>query len=443
MDSKTRSSYASLSNDDWIKLGYLREDDLGLTGNIHPLFQRINTSRPSGAEHIWPQYKSEDDYESMCAEMGTVLRMASNMLETPQSLDFLYQVAFSSRKVSRNGSSNQGRPCKEFGWNEPPNFGRGMAKDALRRLSRSLTFQIGDPETNPAVRGSFAVTASTLVSFPQGVKINDAGKPGTASRITLNQDYILALRYLMAQEGDTTSQRKSLEFKMAQTLGHEVVVSTTKTAGPYPLLSGIRVLTLKSQHALAHATDNELLEMSFGVRHAMNQASREGRAYQSQIFGTQEPFYRNETMAELGCCWENQVFGGKITWSTKTSDPLFVSKWPSFFSSEHDYPTRGNEKSTARKYVVSHHYIRNMHRQSFWDNVKPDHKNALYIKKTIGIEYHNPDAEAVSVDSSRVNWPTDENSSRVFKDVSDPSESHANEMEEERRARKLASKSGL
>ncbi len=443
MDSKTRSSYTSLSNEDWIKLGYLREDDLGLTGNIHPLFQRTNASRPSGAEHIWPQYKSEDDYESMCAEMGTVLRMASNMLESPQSLDFLYQVAFSPRRVSKTGPSNQGRPCKEFGWYDPPNFGRGMAKDALRLLSRSLTLQIGDPETNPAVRVSFAVTASTLVSFPEGVKVNDAGRPGIAARITLNQNYILQLRDLAAQEGDTTSQRTSLESKMAQTLGHEVVVSTMKTAGLYPLLSGIRVLTLKPQHALAYAVDSDLLEISFGVRDAMKKASSEGRAYEPQTFGTQEPFYRNETMAELGCCWENQVFGGRITWSTKTSDPLFVSKWPSFFSSEHDYPTRGKEKITARQYVVSHHYIRNMHRQSFWDNVKPDHKNALYIKKTIGIEYQNPDAEAVSVDSSRVNWPTDENSSRVFKDVSDPSESHANETEEELRARTLASRSGV
>ena len=174
------------------------------------------------------------------------------------------------------------------------------------------------------------------------------------------------------------------------------------------------------------------------MRDAINQAGREGRVYHVQTYGTQEPFYKDETMAEIGCCWENQVFGGRITWSTKTSDPLFVSKWPSFLSSEHDYPTRGKEKSTVRKYVVSHHYLRNMHRQSFWDNVKPDHKNALYIKKTFGIEYRNPDAEAVSVDSSQNDWPTDEGSSRVFKEIADPSDSHANETEEERLARELA-----
>ncbi|CAD6571123.1 MAG: hypothetical protein ASARMPRED_004207 [Alectoria sarmentosa] len=422
MDSNSRSRYTSLLKEDWVKLGYLHEEDSGLTRKFHPLFQRTNALRPLGAEHIWPQYKSEVEYHAMCAEMGTIFQMASSMLETSKSLDFLYQVANSPRKVSNTGSSNQGRPCKEFGWTEPPSkaMARQAARDALRRLSRFLTFQIGDPEANPAVRGSFGSTEVTLDHFLEGVKMNDvSSKSGMASKITLNEDYILRLRELDNQEGDTTSQRISLQLKMAITLCHEIA------------------------HALAFAVDEEILEAFTGEYDAFVKASLEGREYQRRVIGTDEPFYRNETMAEIGYCWENQVFGGNVFWSSKTSDPLFVSKWPSLFT-DSEFPKRGKEKRTARRYVVSLHFTRNMHRQGFWDNLVPGDSTALYIKKTIGIEYINPDEEALSIDSSQINWPRDESSSRVSRErdgqpIPDPSASRANETEEERRARELAS----
>ena len=148
-------------------------------------------------------------------------------------------------------------------------------------------------------------------------------------------------------------------------------------------------------------------------------------------------------MAEIGYCWENQVFGGNVFWSSKTNDPLFVSKWPSFFT-DAEFPKRGKENRTARRYVVSLHFTRNMHRQDFWDNLVPGDSTALYIKKTIGIEYVNPDEEVLSIDSSQINWPRDESSSRVSRErdgqpIPDPSASRANETEEERRARELAS----
>ena len=154
-----------------------------------------------------------------------------------------------------------------------------------------------------------------------------------------------------------------------------------------------------------------------------------------------EPFYRDERMAEIGNSWENHVFGGKVIWSERnTSEPLFVSKWPSFLTSDDDYPKRGKEKQTARKYFVSRHFVQNMHRQGFWDNVKPEHLKALHIKKTIAIELLNPDEEATSIDSSQINYPIEESSSRVSRErdgqsVPDPSPAHANETAEEGRAR--------
>ena len=228
MDSQWRSRYQSLLTEDWVGLGYLPQPEPGLTGNIHDIFQRTNASRPPSVQHIWPQFRSEDEYDAMFAELGTVLQMASNILATPASLDFIYQVAFSFRE-ERGGLTHQGHICREFG-HQPifsPALARQEARKALRGLSRSITLQIGDPVSNPEVVPAFAVTSFTLVYFMDGVRVNDVGKEtGLASRVTLNEAYILKLRQLDAQEGDTTFQKMSLQLKMAITLCHEITVST-------------------------------------------------------------------------------------------------------------------------------------------------------------------------------------------------------------------------
>lgn len=233
MDSQTRNAYEGLSREDWVKLGYLH-NDVPLTRNFHPIFQRTNASRPALAEHIWPQFKEEDQYQRLCAVMGNVFQLASNILESPESLDFLYQVAYSPRRVADKGLSNKGRPCKEFGWIEPPSKGyaRQMARDALRRLSNSLSFTIGDPAANPALGHAVAVTGFVLEGFEDGVKINDAsGQSGMASRITINQEFLVMLTELETQEEDTTWQKMSMELKLAITLCHEIGVCTTLTIG--------------------------------------------------------------------------------------------------------------------------------------------------------------------------------------------------------------------
>ena len=147
-------------------------------------------------------------------------------------------------------------------------------------------------------------------------------------------------------------------------------------------------------------------------------------------------------MAEIGNSWEHQVFGGKVMWSGESaSDPLFVCKWPSFLtlSGEDDYPTRGNENFTARKYVVPFHYIQNLHRQEFWESMGSEDAGALVIKRTIGIEYQNPDTGALSTDSSQEETPLEEGLSRVDREKSgkpiDGSNSRANETVRERHIR--------
>ena len=164
----------------------------------------------------------------MFAKLGTVLLIASNILTTPASLDFIYQVVSSSRE-ERGGLTNQGHISREFGYQTTifPALARQEARKALRSLSHFTTLQIGDPLSNPEVVPAFAVTRFTLVYFMEGVRLNDVSKEtGLASRITLNEAYILKLRQLDAQEEDITSQKMSLQLKMAITLCYEVTVST-------------------------------------------------------------------------------------------------------------------------------------------------------------------------------------------------------------------------
>ena len=160
--------------------------------------------------------------------------------------------------------------------------------------------------------------------------------------------------------------------------------------------------------------------------------ARQNENYKMRAIGTEEPFYKSETMAEIGSSWENHVFGGKIFWSGNTGDPLFISKWPTFLDTDDYVPRCGTEYRTARKYVVPAHFIKNMHRQSFWDRAASADITALLIKKTTGIEYVNPDAEAVSVNSSETKWPRDQSTGRVSREkegrpVADPSSMRANE----------------
>lgn len=195
--------------------------------------------------------------------------------------------------------------------------------------------------------------------------------------------------------------------------------------------------------------DSELLQKNLDELHAKSQAIAEGREYQLHNLGTDEPFYRAETVAEIGNSWENQVFGGKITWAGQCGDPMFVSKWPSFqIRIGADCPRRGKEARSAREYVMPFHFVANLHRQSFWDQRIRDDVTALHVKRTIGIHFANQrtdeeeEDEELLANESEEEWPQDRRSTRVDRErrgvlVLDPSGSRANETAEERDAREL------
>ena len=235
MDSESRSKLAWISEEDWENLGFLPEPNQGLKSDfqqiqgpdndVHPLFQRTNAFRPAGQEYIWRQHMSESKYREMYRVLGPSIQLASQILGSPRSLEFLYQVAYSSKKTPKGQLSTEERPCKEFGWpgiyELPQKKRREWAINALSNLAHSLSFEINDAQS------SMAFTDINLrPEFKDGARIDDtAGRPGLASVITINQDYFDMLLGLDTQEGDTTAQMMNLQLKLAITLCHEVSVS--------------------------------------------------------------------------------------------------------------------------------------------------------------------------------------------------------------------------
>lgn len=63
--------------------------------------------------------------------------------------------------------------------------------------------------------------------------------------------------------------------------------------------------------------------------------------------GSNEPFLENDSVAELGYCWENVVLGGRIQRANQVDHPLFFSGWPSLLT-DADYPRRA---------MIPRHYI--------------------------------------------------------------------------------------
>lgn len=91
--------------------------------------------------------------------------------------------------------------------------------------------------------------------------------------------------------------------------------------------------------------------------------------------------------------------------------------------------------------MVPLHYLRNIHRDDFWDNIKADDATALHIQEIVGIFVTNPgaesDASGFANGSGEGEGPSDgPDSFRVAGDRGgDPSASKANESLAERTQR--------
>ena len=423
MDARTRDKYSTFTDEDWTRLGYLdppssEEYELGLSLLKLPIFHFRRLSKDKVGHMIWTQFIDAQNAK-LCGKLDPVFRLASAMLQSPASLDHLYKIIYGPRRIPFKAIGGVNQPVFETERVETDETRRNMAKKALNRLAESLSFVVECPKKNVKDNCDAVVSHSTAL-HPYSINIaDDSGTPrGIASVIRLNRIHLSKLSILHARDGDSTSQILSLQFSMAVSICHNVAHAVGQATNLTLLLSTI----MKS-------TYRDLAKIN------KPQGSRER-------VKSNEPFVENESVAELGYSWENAVLGGAVQWTNQVDHPVFFSKWPSFLTNG-DYPRRARFAPTTTQYVVSLHYLRNIHRQSFWDSIKASDDTALHIQKIVGIRVTNADAD--HKDHIFYTHPTPEGNELQSEDpdpfrgvadqTHDPSASRANETLAQRTSR--------
>ena len=373
MDARTRDKYSTFIEGDWARLGYLdppssQEYGLGLTLPKLSIFLHKHHSGPLVGHVIWPQY-SDTQYEKLCAELDSALRLASAMLQSPASLDLIYKIIYAPRRFPPERIDYEGQHVLEIECTGRNETRRNMAKKALNRLAESLSFMAENPQDD-SKKNCDTIVSHSLALHSYGINIaDDSGTPrGIASIIRLNRNHLSKLTILLAENGDNTSQVLTLQFKLAVSICHNII------------------------HAIGHAADQALLLDAIMESTYRDLATLEKAERSKERVGSNEPFVEDESVAELGYSWENAVLGGTVQWANQVDHPLFFSKWPSFLT-DGDNPRRAAYSRTATQYVVPLHYLRNIHRQAFWDNMKAGDDTALHIQEVVGILVTNPDAD--------------------------------------------------
>ena len=433
MDPLVRSQYPEILDGDWVNLGYHTKPvaglyDLEAQPKKHLLFNYSAWSDPLGSVRDNQRVNTvftEDDYTRLCSYAEPVFQLASRMLESPGSLDLFYYILYGKRDPLPAQYNHKGEPCSELRLKD---MGKGhrreQARDALERLADSLAFEIDDPRDDERIRGTHAWTAATTAQLRtrQGVNVkrnNSNAKNGIASIIHINKADLRRLEGFRARCDQATRREADslrlvlfrLQFKIANTLCHEIT------------------------HALEHARNDTLFTYRINEQLARYDLTRNSIGTVTQV---NEPYFGKQSLAELGACWENHVFGGKIQLGAEPEYPLIITKWPSFIA-DTDVPHRRGFKGTATNYIVPMHYICNLHTQAFWDKTTwtqiGDH-TALHIRKLIG--WRVPKPAALKLDETwdpyeseeGTNRTTAHNNNRVsreIKDEPDPSCCQAND----------------
>ena len=166
-----------------------------LSGSIHPIFS-------PGNWHIHPTiYHHNPDSEEFFKVIDPVLRLASNLLQSPNSRLFLAYVFYSDREHLVDLSNRLGREVRQFNRIEDLDFSEVLIRttNLLNRLAGHIGFQWYDP-ANPSDDDERA-GPDTLGFAKRMVRtsayMSRSGRPtGHVSRISMNLDMFFTLRRL-------------------------------------------------------------------------------------------------------------------------------------------------------------------------------------------------------------------------------------------------------
>jgi hypothetical protein len=308
---------------------------------------------------------TDDQFQQFTNTLSLVFQLATKIATSPASLEYFYYVLYSVRGELVVPSSDRDSSTKRFAktYSIGPGETARRVGAALERLASSLKWAFTHPETWP-MEGSKAVTVWDTQDLSRPTMIvEDAACRGAPSRIHLSTTFLTTLESLYSQAGNNRNQILNVQFQMAKTILHELT------------------------HALDYAINNYAFTMATMLKNGHTVQTLPS----TLKIVAREPYFEGEEIAELGCSWENYVFGGYVDWKIgETSMPSFVREWPSFLSGYKF--TRGAPDSSPvrRQWVVPMTWLRRLHRQEFWDAVDPGDVRALHIPRSAYQELLNP-----------------------------------------------------
>ena len=312
-----------------------------------------------------PNANYDDDSHLSAADVVVLLpiwRLASAFFNSPASVRFVHAILYGPRDKNgyKNYRGNATEGAATAKWSDLA-LGDELHPSRISLFSIRREVALGMQCLDNYIWWGLVPPSSTesnpyYAAYTQRVgKVSLRGeealyREGSGSRITLNRDVHQTLLDLHAQKDQTPDVLNSilrLQFRIATLMCHE----------------------------LCHAVQNAV---------TTKMANGEDEP---------EPYWKSQSLNELGHAWENEVFGGVITTDEgdAVSGPIRVNKWPSeqaYDDSFRKIHARRSPKKVSSYYYVPMDWIANVQKQRNWDlviieNFRYD-ETLLYIPKQIG-----------------------------------------------------------
>ena len=177
-------TYEDMKRFGFISSSYSESHPNNLTGGIHPIFDPDN----------WADHKFDK-------VMTPVVRLATNILLSPDSLRFLYNIFYAERKLLVDLSKTLGQEARQFDRIKDVPFSKvkTCTTALLNQLANFVYFQWFDPSHHPvsAPLGGFCEKSPRDVAW-----MTESNEPtGYSSSISMNLSVVEKLAQLSSSAG--------------------------------------------------------------------------------------------------------------------------------------------------------------------------------------------------------------------------------------------------
>ena len=264
MNKEARNIYPQFASD-WKDLGYFDPPQSpNLTTKVHPIFEKFRGENRTRAFD-----GTDEEYERVLP----ALQLATNYLYSPKSRAFLYSLVYADRKQVTEPDT--GRQCTEFRMVDQSLYTDDKMNRIWEQVALHTRFGPSDKKPGEASVGNWRGYADPM--FGDGPDLQGDGLRGLAAHIGFRRAYLDDIYTLYSSRRARSREMLSLQFSLAMVLCHEVA------------------------HAVGVAKD---------WKYRLNMVQTR-RLEQPDPQVSPEPFYSDQTSAELGFAYVNEILGGR------------------------------------------------------------------------------------------------------------------------------------